>query len=138
MERSEQGNSAVIVRLEILDISCCFQCLQTCFGDGLEVRLEDGSLPLPAEGEGDQHHIPRGGELHDGGRTWNRQAAPPEERKIRPGLETRKNELGGGVKGLNASSPGDDLVLQRQQEVVGRELVGSAASRGGAVEGEDD
>ena len=33
--------------------------------------------------------------------------------------------------------PGDDLVLQRQQEVIGRELVGSAASRGGAVEGED-
>lgn len=42
---------------------------QTCFGDSLEVRFEDGSIPLPAEGEGDQHHIPRGGELHDRGRT---------------------------------------------------------------------
>ncbi len=54
---------------------------QTCFRDGLEVSFEDCSVPLSAEGEGDQHHIPRGRQLHDRGRTQKRQPAPPETGK---------------------------------------------------------
>lgn len=38
----------------------------TCFWDGLEVRFEDGSISLSAEGEGDQHDVSRGRQLHDG------------------------------------------------------------------------
>lgn len=54
---------------------------QTCFGDGLEVSFEDCSVPLPAEGEGDQHNIPRGRQLHDRGQTRNGQSTPPETGK---------------------------------------------------------
>lgn len=56
---------------------CLCESTQTCFRDGLEISLEDGSIPLSAEGEGDQHHIPRGRQLHDRRWAWNRQPTPP-------------------------------------------------------------
>ena len=54
---------------------------QTCFWDGLEVSFEDCSIPLPAERERDQHHVPGGRQLHDRWRTRNRQPTPPETSK---------------------------------------------------------
>ena len=57
--------------------ACVWGPAQTCFGDGLEVGLEDGPVPLSAEGEGDQHHVARGGQLHDRRRPGHGHPTPP-------------------------------------------------------------
>lgn len=100
-----------------------YKSTQTCFWDCLEVRFEDCSIPLSTEGEGDQHHIPRGHQLHNGGRTRNRQPTPPETSEciqdtyiihiIEPCITEIK--ISGVVVTVtpekNMSLPGDDLVL---------------------------
>lgn len=60
-----------------MDFLVC-ESTPTCFWDGLEVCFEACTIPLSAEGKCDQHHIPRGCQLHDRRRAWDRQPTPPE------------------------------------------------------------